>query len=140
LTVGAAAPLQAAGTVALGLPERYYGDLVAAYRTRRDRLVASLDAAGLRPTRPDGAYYVMTDLSGITADDEVTFARRLVTQAGVAAVPGSSFYHDPALGRRRLRFAFPKRAETLAAAAERLASLSSAQGTATPAGVREMSG
>lgn len=140
LTVGAAAPLQAAGTVALGLPERYYGDLVAAYRTRRDRLVASLDAAGLRPTRPDGAYYVMTDLSGITADDDVTFARRLVTQAGVAAVPGSSFYHDPALGRRRLRFAFPKRAETLAAAAERLASLSSAHSTATPAGVREVSG
>ncbi|MGH2466344.1 MAG: pyridoxal phosphate-dependent aminotransferase [Candidatus Limnocylindrales bacterium] len=140
LTVGAAAPLQAAGTVALGLPDRYYGDLAAAYRVRRDRLVAALDAAGLRPSQPDGAYYVMTDVGGVTDEDDVTFARRLVGQIGVAAVPGSSFYHDPALGRRRLRFAFPKRAETLAAAAERLGSLSVPDRTVTAAGIGEMSG
>jgi aspartate/methionine/tyrosine aminotransferase len=123
LTVGAAAPLQAAATVALGLPSSYYDALLAGYRERRDTIVPALEAAGFNVWRPSGAYYVMTDISSLTGEDDVTFARRLIRDPGVAAVPGSSFYSRPELGRSQLRFAFPKRLETLGAAAERLASL-----------------
>jgi aspartate/methionine/tyrosine aminotransferase len=123
LTVGAAAPLQAAGTVALQLPDAYYAELAAGYRERRDTLLAALDGTGLQPFTPDGAYYVMTDIGAVTDEDDVTFARRLVRDPGVAAVPGSSFYSRPELGRSKIRFAFPKRAETLADAAERLSRL-----------------
>jgi len=121
LTVGAAAPLQAAGAVALGLPEDYYRDLADAYRGRRDTLLSALEPTGLRPFVPDGAYYVMTDIGALTDEDDVTFARRLVADPGVATVPGSSFYSRPELGRTKIRFAFPKRAETLSEAATRLA-------------------
>jgi aspartate/methionine/tyrosine aminotransferase len=120
LTVGAAAPLQAAAAVALDLPARYYDGLLAAYLERRDVLVPALEAAGFRVWRPAGAYYVMTDFSGLTSEDDVAFARRLILDPGVAAVPGSSFYAHPDLGRTKLRFAFPKQLATLRAAAERL--------------------
>ena len=125
LTVGAAAPLQAAGTVALSLPGAYYADLAAGYRERRDVLLAALEPTGLRPFVPDGAYYVMVEIGGVTGEDDVTFARRLTVDPGVATVPGSSFYSRPELGRSKIRFAFPKRPETLAEAARRLASLRS---------------
>ena len=120
LTVGAAAPLQAAGAVALGMPDAYYAGLAADYRRRRDLLVPALEAAGLRPFVPDGAYYVMVDIAGISDEDDVTFARGLTADPGVACVPGSSFYSRPELGRTKVRFAFPKRDETLAEAARRL--------------------
>jgi aspartate/methionine/tyrosine aminotransferase len=122
LTVGAAAPLQEAGTVALALPDGYYADLARGYRERRDVLLGALEAAGFRTYRPDGAYYVMTDISELAAggEDDVAFAMRLVRDPGVAGVPGSSFYSRPELGRTKVRFAFPKRLETLAAAADRL--------------------
>ena len=121
LTVGAAAPLQAAAVVALGFPDSYYEGLVSDYRARRDALLPSLRTAGFRVHEPAGAYYVMTDIRDLTDEDDVTFALRLIRDPGVAAVPGSSFYSRPELGRTKLRFAFPKRLETLAAAAERLA-------------------
>jgi aspartate/methionine/tyrosine aminotransferase len=124
LTVGAAAPLQAAGTVALSLPDSYYHDLAESYLGRRDMLVRALESAGFRVNVPDGAYYAMTDISGLTDEDDVTFARRLISEPGIAAVPGSSFYSRRELGRTRLRFAFPKRRETIQAAAERLTTLS----------------
>jgi aspartate/methionine/tyrosine aminotransferase len=124
LTVGAAAPLQAAGAVALQLPTSYYQTLAADYRRRRDLLVPALETAGMRPFVPDGAYYVMVDIAGVTDEDDVAFARRLTADPGVASVPGSSFYSRPDLGRTKVRFAFPKRDETLAEAARRLASLS----------------
>ena len=81
--------------------------------------------AGFRIHEPAGAYYVMTDIADLARDgeDDVAFALRLIADPGVAAVPGSSFFSRPELGRTKLRFAFPKRHETLAAAAERLASL-----------------
>jgi L-glutamine---4-(methylsulfanyl)-2-oxobutanoate aminotransferase len=123
LTVGAAAPLQAAGAVALALPDDYYASLAADYRHRRDVLLPSLEAAGLRAWVPDGAYYVMVDITGVTDEDDVTFARGLTANPGVASVPGSSFYSRPELGRTKIRFAFPKRDETLAEAARRLAML-----------------
>jgi len=121
LTVGAAAPLQAAAVVALELPLAYYETLLAGYRERRAALVPALRTAGFEVWQPAGAYYVMTDIAGLTDEDDVTFARRLIADPGIAAVPGSSFYAHPDLGRTKLRFAFPKRLETLEAAAERLA-------------------
>ncbi len=123
LTVGAAAPLQAAAVTALGFPAAYYADLLAGYRERRDILVPALEAAGFRVHRPAGAYYVMTDIRDLTDEDDVVFADRLIRDPGVAAVPGSSFFSRPDLGRTKVRFAFPKRLETLMAAAERLARL-----------------
>ena len=123
LTVGAAAPLQAAGTVALRMPDSYYRDLADGYRERRDTLLPALADAGLTAFAPDGAYYVMADIGAVTAEDDVTFARRLTADPGVATVPGSSFYSRPELGRTKIRFAFPKRRETLDAAARRLESI-----------------
>ena len=123
LTVGAAAPLQAAGTVALSLPDAYYTELADGYRARRDTLLEAVEAAGFQAWSPDGAYYVMTDITSLTDADDVTFARDLVRSPGVAVVPGSSFYSRPELGRTKVRFAFPKRPETLRAAADRLREL-----------------
>jgi aspartate/methionine/tyrosine aminotransferase len=125
LTVGAAAPLQAAGVAAMALPPSYYADMAAKYLERRDLLCGVLEKTGFRFRVPDGAYYVLCDTSGVDpAGDDIALARRLVEEIGVAAVPGSSFYPDPALGRSTIRFAFPKRLETLNAAAQRLALLS----------------
>ncbi len=120
LTVGAPAPLQEAAAAALEQPEEYYRELADNYRARRDYLVPALEAAGFRTFTPRGAYYVMTDISGFGFPDDVSFARALVAEGGVAAVPGSSFYADPAGGRQRLRFHFARRRETLSAAVERL--------------------
>jgi aminotransferase len=127
LTVGAAAPLQTASIAGLLMADAYYDRLLADYRERRDVLVPALEAAGFRVHRPDGAYYVMTDIRDLTDEDDVAFARRLIADPGVATVPGSSFFSRPELGRTKLRFAFPKRLETLRAAAERLATLAPAR-------------
>jgi aminotransferase len=124
LTVGAAAPLQQAGVAAMELPTAYYDDMAARYRERRDLLCGVLTEAGFGVHVPDGAYYVMCDTDALDpARDDVAFTRRLIEQIGVAAVPGSSFYADRSLGADKIRFAFPKRLETLHAAAERLAKL-----------------
>ncbi len=120
LTVGAAAPLQEAGVVALHFPPAYYRRLAAMYEVKRNLMLGILEAAGFRAFAPRGAYYMMTDFGGLSAEGDVAFARRLTTDVGVATVPGSSFYHDPALGQSYIRFAFPKRDETLARVAERL--------------------
>ncbi len=120
LTVGAAAPLQEAGAVALSLPDRYYTELAAGYAARRDILLPALEALGFVCYRPDGAYYIMTDVAGFGFDDDVAFSRYLTSEVGVAVVPGSSFYHDPALGRTKVRFTFCKQLETLDEAARRL--------------------
>ena len=125
LTVGAAAPLQAASAAALAMPETYYRDLAATYRVKRDRLMGILRNAGFVCYEPRGAYYIMTDIGRFGFPDDVAFARHLVTEIGVAAVPGSSFYRDPATGRTKLRFCFCKKDETLAAAETRLAALRS---------------
>jgi aminotransferase len=120
LTVGAAAPLQEAGALACALPDSYYRELAAAYRARRDRLLPQLEAAGFACYRPDGAYYVMTDISRFGFANDVEFAQFLVRDVGVAVVPGSSFYHHPADGSRQVRFCFCKRDETLDEAGRRL--------------------
>ena len=121
LTVGAAAPLQEAGAVALSFPETYYAELAAGYQRRRDMLLTLLEPRGFVCFTPRGAYYVMTDIAGFGFADDVEFSRYLVQEVGVAVVPGSSFYHDPALGRTKVRFTFCKRDETLQEAGRRLA-------------------
>jgi len=123
LTVGAAAPLQQAGVVALSLPASYYDDVAREYLERRDRMLAMLERAGFRCSRPSGAYYIMADISGFGFRNDVEFVRHLVEKVGVAAVPGSSFFEHPEDGANWVRFCFPKKYETLKAAEERLATL-----------------
>jgi aminotransferase len=131
LTVGAPAPLQEAAAFALRMPDAYFASLASHYDTRRRRCISMLDRCGFAPRVPGGAYYVMTDLReplararakgrGPTADDDVSVARWLAAEVGVAAVPGSSFYRPGTGGRECLRFCFCKKEETLAAAEERL--------------------
>jgi aminotransferase len=120
LTVGAPAPLQEAGAVALDLPESYYSKLAENYRTRRDHLMPALVEAGFHCFRPRGAYYVMTDISAFKFPDDIAFTQHLIKDIGVAAVPGSSFYHHPRDGAKQVRFAFCKRDQTLDEAATRL--------------------
>ncbi len=123
LTVGAPAPLQQAGAAALALPDSYYAQLAADYRRRRDMLVEILTRHRFQCFVPDGAYYVMTDISAFGFPDDVEFAKHLVAHVGVAAVPGSSFYRDGARGRTKLRFCFSKRDETMIEADRRMAKL-----------------
>jgi aspartate/methionine/tyrosine aminotransferase len=123
VTVGAAAPLQEAGAAALALPDAYYAGIGRDYAHRRETMLGILENAGFRTFSPKGAYYILTDISGFGFSDDVAFARWLVSEVGVAAVPGSSFYARPSDGRERLRFSFCKKPETLQAAGERLAGL-----------------
>jgi len=123
LTVGAPAPLQDAGAVALRLPDQYYIDLAAHYVQRRDRVMRMLEQAGLNPMLPKGAYYIMCDIAKWGYPNDVEFSRFLVTDIGVATVPGSSFFSDPAAGKDIIRFTFCKKEETLRAAEERLSKL-----------------
>jgi aspartate/methionine/tyrosine aminotransferase len=128
LTVGAPAPLQEAGAVALAMPEGYYASLAAKYQERRDVLLDILERHHFTCYKPRGAYYIMTDIGVFGFADDVEFARYLVKDIGVAAVPGSSFYKTPGVGQTKLRFCFCKRPETLAEADQRLIKL-------VPAGV-----
>lgn len=121
LTVGAAAPLQEAAATALRFPQSYYDELLAGYARRRDCFLGYLDQAGLTYTRPDGAYYVLVDISEFGFDDDTEFCRWMAREIRVAAVPGSSFFHEPV--RHLIRFHFAKREETLAEAGERLLAL-----------------
>ena len=123
LTVGAAAPLQEAGVAALALPDQYYRDLASQYVQRRDMLLDILERHHFTCYKPHGAYYIMTDISTFGFSDDVAFARYLVKEIGVAAVPGSSFYKSAAAGRTKLRFCFCKREETLREADRRLEKL-----------------
>ncbi len=120
LTVGAATPLQQAGITALHLPDSYFSELARGYQQKRDLLTGILENAGFKCHAPKGAYYVMCDISGFGFKDDVAFCRHLVENIGVAAVPGSSFFSNPADGRHLVRFCFAKKPETLQAAAERL--------------------
>ncbi len=129
LTVGAAAPLQEAGVSALAVPAAYYAELAASYQRRRDMLIEILERHRFACYMPRGAYYIMTDISGFGFRDDVEFARYLVKDVGVAAVPGSSFYRNAAAGRTKLRFCFCKRDETLLEADRRFAKLAVAAGS-----------
>ena len=120
LTVGAPAPLQEAAAAGLSLPRSYYVELARGYGRRRDRLYDALSDAGFKAYVPKGAYYMMTDISHFGFKDDVVFTRYLVKEVGIAAVPGSSFYSQPAQGAQQVRFAFCKKDATLEEAAQRL--------------------
>jgi len=126
LTVGAAAPLQQAGVTALNLPLDYYSELARTYQAKRDLLTNILEGAGFRCYTPQGAYYTMCDISAFGFPSDVAFCRYLVEEIGVAAVPGSSFFSDPADGAHLIRFCFAKKPETLMAAQQRLQRLARA--------------
>lgn len=118
LTVGAPAPLQEAAVTALNFPDEYYRDLSEGYRARRDFFLPYLERAGLPCTKPEGAYYVMADISSLGWKDDTAFCEWMTREIGVAAVPGSSFFAEPV--SRYIRFHFAKRMETLREAGERL--------------------
>jgi len=124
LTVAAASPLQHASAVALSLPDSYFAGLSAEYSQRKDRLLPLLENAGFRCFAPSGAYYVMTDISGFSFQNDTAFAHHLLEHAGVAGVPGSSFYSNAEDGAQRMRFCFCKKFETLDEAGLRLNKLS----------------
>jgi L-glutamine---4-(methylsulfanyl)-2-oxobutanoate aminotransferase len=121
LTVGAPAPLQEAGIVAVSLGDDYYEALAREYHERRDIIMEALARAELPAESPKGAYYVLADVSRLGFDDDVEAAHTLVRKLGIATVPGSSFYSNPEQGRRLIRFSFSKRLDTLREAARRLA-------------------
>lgn len=123
LTVGAANCLQHAGAFAMEFPESYYDELQAEYQRKRDFIVPALRDAGFVCGWPEGAYYVMTDISNFGYANDVEFTKHLIREIGVAAVPGSSFYNDKLRGSQRLRFCFCKKDSTLEAAADRLSKL-----------------
>ena len=123
LTVGAPAPLQEALAVAIEtLGPEYYHGLAADYRRRRDLLWNGLNRAGFKSIRPEGAYYILCDFSGMSDLNDTEFARHLVVERGVASVPGSSFFSRPELGRHLVRFAFCKTEAVLNDAVRRLLS------------------
>ena len=131
LTVGAAAPLQEAAAVALGFSDDYFAQLAHTYRAKRDFLLPVLSGAGFAPVgTPRGAYYIMTDaralLDATGLPDDAALARWLIEHAGVATVPGSSFFRrETPDGKRLIRFCYCKKDETLERAAELLAALPS---------------
>jgi aspartate/methionine/tyrosine aminotransferase len=120
LTVGAPAPLQAAVAVGLSFDADYFNHLALDYKYRRDTLAPVLLERGFKFTIPEGAYYIFADFSALSDKDDVSFARWMIEEIGVATVPGSSFYHNKADGARTVRFAFCKKFETLRRAAQRL--------------------
>ncbi|MCC6930864.1 MAG: aminotransferase class I/II-fold pyridoxal phosphate-dependent enzyme [Gemmatimonadaceae bacterium] len=123
LTVGAPAPLQQAAAVGMALDADYYNHLALDYRARREILCDALRNAGFTFTAPEGAYYILASYESMSALGDVDFARWLAREVGVATVPGSSFHVAGGAPRHYVRFAFCKRAETLQAAAERLATI-----------------
>ncbi len=121
LTVGAAAPLQEAAVAGLELPDSYYEQLQELYTRKRERFLGYLRQTGLPFTEPQGAYYVMVDISSLGFESDTEAAEWFARKVGVAGVPGSSFFRDPE--HRFIRFHFAKKEETLIAAGERLVRL-----------------
>jgi aspartate/methionine/tyrosine aminotransferase len=124
LTLGAPAPLQAAGAVGMAFGPEYYNHLQLAYKQRRGVMMSALTNAGFSFCPPEGAYYIFADFSAIdTKRTDREFAIWLAEEIGVATVPGSSFSNDGVLGESTVRFAFCKTFETLGKATERLVKL-----------------
>ncbi|MGZ8606150.1 MAG: pyridoxal phosphate-dependent aminotransferase [Actinomycetota bacterium] len=123
LSVGAPTPLQHAGATALNLPDAYYARLAEEYAQRRELMLDTLWDHGFEARPPPGAYYVMAGIEHLGLGDDTRTAEHLAREVGVAVVPGSSFFSDPALGRGLVRFAFSKKLETLREAARRLEAL-----------------
>jgi aspartate/methionine/tyrosine aminotransferase len=120
LTVCAPSPLQKAALAGYNMDDSYYTRLTKSYTKKRDYLMKSLEGLGFDCLKPQGAYYIFADFSAIWKDDDASFAQHLVLDGGVATVPGSSFFATPGLGKKKVRFAFPKQDRTLREAVERM--------------------
>jgi aspartate/methionine/tyrosine aminotransferase len=124
ITICAPTPLQAAAVAALDLPESYYVEMTEAYHQRRDTLMEYLAEVGFKSLMPQGAYYTIADYRGLAVPQAtmncMDFALWMTREIGVAVVPMSSFYSDKSLGEGSVRFAFPKKLETLRIAGERM--------------------
>jgi aminotransferase len=120
LTVCAPSPLQRAALAAYSLDESYYTDLTRGYTKKRDYLMKALQSMGFECLKPQGAYYILADFSGIWKGDDVSFADYMVKNGGVATVPASSFFATPGLGKKKVRLAFPKQDRTLRDAVARM--------------------
>lgn len=118
LTVGAAAPLQEAAVVGLEFKDDYYDELQKLYTHKKDLFINGLKELNIPHTEPQGAYYVMVDISEFDYDSDLDFCVDLIKNVGVAAVPGSSFFKEEE--NRYIRFHFAKKDETLLAALDRL--------------------
>ena len=118
LTVGAAAPLQEAAVTGLGFPDSYYAQLQQSYTSKRDVFLGYLCRTGLPFTKPQGAYYVLVDISSLGFKNDLEAAEWLTREVGVTGVPGSSFFREPV--NHLIRFHYAKKEETLRAAGERL--------------------
>lgn len=121
LTVGAAAPLMEAATVGLEFDDKYYQDLQAHYTHMKEVFVGGLNSLGFKFSEPQGAYYVMMDVSEFGVKDDTKFCEWMAEHVGVAGVPGSSFFREDV--RNYVRFHFAKKDDTLNEAIKRLASL-----------------
>ena len=123
LYICAPTPLQHALVAAFDLPPSYYEDLRAGYSRKLELISPACEGAGIRPFRPQGAYYLLADVSGLGVSDDREASRLLLRKAGVATVPGSSFYADPADGRGQIRLCFAKEDSVLQEACRRLSRL-----------------
>ncbi|MGM0499951.1 MAG: pyridoxal phosphate-dependent aminotransferase [Bacillota bacterium] len=121
LTVGAASPLQEAAVTALKFDEKYYQELEKKYEKKRDYFLKGLDKIGLKYTKPQGAYYIMVDISEFNFEDDLEFCEWMIKEVGVAAVPGSSFFKEDV--KHLIRFHYAKKEETLKKALKRLEKL-----------------
>jgi N-succinyldiaminopimelate aminotransferase len=123
LTYVASGPFQYAAATALALPDEYFTTLRSDLRRKRDLLADGLSAAGFEVFRPDGTYFITTDISGLSEEDGMAFCRALPERCGVVAIPNQVFYDDTEAARSLVRFAFCKKDEVLAEAVQRLARL-----------------
>jgi aspartate/methionine/tyrosine aminotransferase len=122
VTFCSAAPLQEAVAIGMERAETgdYYSQLLDDYTKRLDKLMATLERAGLKPIRPEGTFFIMSDISGLGFESDMQFARFMAAKVGVACIPPSAFYSKSQEGTMLARWCFAKRDDTLAAAEERL--------------------
>jgi N-succinyldiaminopimelate aminotransferase len=120
LTYVSGGPFQYAIAVGLALPDTFYADLASGLRRKRDVLADGLRGAGFEVFAPQGTYFITTDIAGLSRADGLDFCRQLPHRCGVVAVPNAVFYDNAEIGRSQVRFAFCKREEVLAEAADRL--------------------
>lgn len=120
LTISAATPLQEAAASALDFPDTYYDGLRADYKAKRDYLLQAFEKLGIPCLKPAGGYFILADFTSLGWEDDIAFAKQLITQLGVAAIPLSGFYHEKTGNAVWLRFAFCKQQETLEKAVAKL--------------------
>ena len=123
LYICAATPLQHAMVTAFSLPDSYYKELRASYTKRLDLIYPVLEDAGFKVHRPQGAYYLLADVSSLGLDSNTNTAEKLLELTGVGAVPGESFYENPEDGKNQLRFCFSKEYDVVEEACRRLQKL-----------------